>query len=104
MAFHLGLHWNMILGMIRKVFGPIQSKPQKIALRLAGTAVTVYGLYAFIKNNFLSYMFLTSTFVFFDFERPIPLFFTEYLAIMGLFIFLAHYGTKGLQKMIEKKR
>ena len=27
MALHLGLHWNMILGMIRKISGPIQSKP-----------------------------------------------------------------------------
>lgn len=36
--------------------------------------------------------------------RLIPLFFTEYLAIMGLFIFLTHYGTKGLQKMVGKRR
>ena len=75
MSLHLGLHWNRILGMIRKASGPIPSKPLKIALRLAGAAVAVYGLYAFVKNQFLAYMFLTSTFVFFDFERPYLLFF-----------------------------
>lgn len=104
MSLHLGLHWNRILGMIRKASGPIPSKPLKIALRLAGAAVAVYGLYAFVKNQFLAYMFLTSTFVFFDFERPYLLFFTEYLAIMGLFVFLAHYGAKSLQKAAGKRR
>lgn len=103
MALHLGLHWNMILGVIRRAAGPIPSKPLKTALRICGAAIAAYGLYAFVKNQFLSYMFLSSTFVFFDFERPVLLFFTEYIAIMGLFVFLAHYGAKGLQKLTGKK-
>lgn len=111
MALHLGLHWNMILGMVRKATGPVASKPQRILLRIAAALVAGYGLYAFLKNKFLSYMFLTSSFVFFDFERPVLLFFTEYIAIMGLFIFLAHYASKGIQrltgrrkKLVEKKK
>ena len=56
MALHLGLHWNMILGMMRKRFGPV------------------------------------------------PLFFTEYIGIMGLFVFLAHYGGKGLQRMSGRRK
>lgn len=103
MALHLGLHWNMVLGMIRKASGPIQSKLLKLAFRLGGAAAAIYGLYGFLKNQFLSYMFLTTTFVFFDFERPLPLFFTEYLAIMGLFVFLAYYGAKGLHKLSGKR-
>ena len=104
MAFHLDLHWNMILGMMRKMTGPISSKPLKVLLRTGGVVVAVYGLYAFIKNQFLSYMFLTSSFVFFDFERPLPLFFTEYIAIMGMFVLLAYLGTKGLQKLNARKK
>lgn len=98
MALHLGLHWNMILSMVRKTMGPIKSKPKRILLRILAIAIAGYGLYAFIKNQFLSYMFLTSHFVFFDFERPTLLFFTEYIAIMGLFIFLAYYMSKGIQR------
>lgn len=98
MALHLGLHWNMILGIIRKAAGPITSKPLRILLRIAAALVAGYGLYAFLKNQFLSYMFLSSLFVFFDFERPVLLFFTEYIAIMGLFIFLGHYVSKAFQK------
>lgn len=97
MALHLGLHWNMILGMVRKAAGPAESKWKRYVLRIAAAAVAGYGLYAFVKNQFLSYMFLQSHFVFFDFERPTVLFFTEYIAIMGLFVFLAHYISKGVR-------
>lgn len=104
MALHLGLHWNMILGMMRKAAGPISSKPLQVLLRIAAVLVAGYGLYAFLKNQFLSYMFLTSPFVFFDFERPVLLFFTEYIAIMGLFIFLAHYTSKGIQRLDGRRK
>lgn len=98
MVLHLGMHWNMILGMLKKRFGPVTKKPVQMLLRTGGLAIAVYGIYAFLKNQIPSYLFLTSSFVFFDFERPVPLFFTEYLAMMGLFIFLAHYGGKLLRK------
>lgn len=104
MALHLGLHWNMILGMIRKSTGVKTAKPVQIVLRTAGAGIAVYGLYAFFKNQFLSYMFLTSSFVFFDFERPALLFFTEYAAIMGLFVFLAYDATKAMQRRNGKKK
>lgn len=99
MALHLGLHWNMVPGVVRKAAGSAASKRTRIILRVLAALIAGYGLYAFLKNRFLSYMFLTSSFVFFDFERPVPLFFTEYIAIMGLFIFLAHYIAKGMQTL-----
>lgn len=99
MAFHLGLHWNMILGMVRKAVKTVPPRPVHILLRLAAVFIAGYGIYAFGKNQILSYLFLTVHFVFFDFERPILLFFAEYLAIMGLFVFLAHYLSKGLQEL-----
>lgn len=104
MALHLGLHWNMILGMVRKATGPVSSKAMRVILRIVAVLIAGYGLYAFLKNQFLSYMFLTSTFVFFDFERPVLLFFTEYIAIMGMFIFLAHYVSKGVQRLTGKRK
>lgn len=104
MALHLGLHWNMILGMVRKATGPVSSKAMRVILRIVAVLIAGYGLYAFLKNQFLSYMFLTSTFVFFDFERPVLLFFAEYIAIMGLFIFLAHYVSKGVQRLTGKRK
>lgn len=102
MALHLGLHWNMILGMARKALGPVDSKGLRILLPVIAAAVAGYGVYAFLKNQFLSYMFLTSHFVFYDYEKPAILFFAEYMAIMGLFIFLAHYGSRGIQRLSRK--
>lgn len=96
MACHLGLHWNMVLGMARRAFGPVSSGPVRFLLFMAAVFTAGYGAYALIKNQILSYLFLRSHFVFFDYEQPIVLFFAEYTAMMGLFVFLAHYGSKGL--------
>lgn len=104
MALHLGLHWNMILGLVRKASGTALKGPAKIILRTAGAAAAVYGIYAFLKNRIFSYLFLISSFVFFDFERPLPLFFLEYAAMMGLFVFLSYYGTKGLQRLGRNRK
>lgn len=103
MSLHLGLHWNMVLGLARKAAGTTASKPVRILLRIIAAFIAGYGLYAFIKNQFLSYMFLKAHFVFFDFEKPALLFFTDYIAIMGLFCFLGHYISKGLQKVKRNK-
>ena len=46
------------------------------------------------RRNFLTYMFLRSEFVFLDYEEPKLLFLLDYLALMGLCIFIAHYIAK----------
>lgn len=102
MALHLGLHWNMILGMVRKAAGEIFSGQAQMILRIIAALIAGYGFYAFIKNQFLSYMFLTSSFVFFDFNG-LSCFFTEYIAIMDLLIFLTHYTSKGDSKAGRKE-
>lgn len=103
MAFHLGLHWNMILRMAGKKAGAGDNGKKRIMLRLLGIGIALYGAYALVKNQFLSYMFLQSGFVFFDFDRPVLLFAAEYLAIIGLFVCLAHYVGKGIQKRPGRK-
>lgn len=50
------------------------------------------------------YLFLQTHFVFFDFSEPIPLFYLDYLAIMGLFIFLAHTAAKLLRKGFHQQK
>ena len=87
---------------VARAAGPVSSPALRGTLRIGGAAVAVYGLYALVKNQMVSYLLLQSSFVFFDFERPLPLFFTEYLAIMGLFVFLAHYGAWGVQRLTKK--
>ena len=41
-------------------------------------------------------------FVFLDFSEPAPLFYLDYLAMMGMFVFAAHYGMKFLKRNRKK--
>ena len=53
--------------------------------------------YAFLKHRLVDYLFLRTMFVFFDYEQPPLQFLAEYLAMMGLWVFLAHYLGKLLR-------
>lgn len=106
MSLHFGLHWGMIWNLAAaKIFkrNPAQkSKTGKIACFIAGFLIVAYGVYVFIKRDFLTYMLLRTHFVFFDYEESKPVFLLEYLALMGLCIFIAHYGAELLKKINDK--
>lgn len=93
MSMHLGLHWNMIMGMARKIAKRNMPSP----LRIVVAGIAAYGLWAFIRRDFPTYLLLQTHFVFFDFSEPALLFILDYLAIMGLFAALAYYGQKLLR-------
>ncbi|MGI5896395.1 MAG: DUF4405 domain-containing protein [Oscillospiraceae bacterium] len=103
MSLHLGLHWNMILGMSRKAAGiKNKSKSHSIALLIAGLMIAGYGVCAFISRDFLTYLLLKAEFVFLDYSESKILFYIDYLALMGLCIFIAHYCTKMIRKLRKK--
>ncbi|MBR6350354.1 MAG: cytochrome b/b6 domain-containing protein [Lachnospiraceae bacterium] len=54
-------------------------------ISIIAAAVSIYGIYAFIKRGFPGYMFGTMKFAFFDFSEPRVFFFLDYIAIMILF-------------------
>ena len=98
MSLHLGLHGEMFLGMIRNRTKVSASGLQKILLKIPAAAVVLYGLYTLVKTDLLSHMFLKNTFIFFDFERPLFLFFSDYLAMMGMWAVAGHYLSGALRK------
>ena len=99
MSLHLGLHWGMILNVTAKIRKRSKADGSKFAVVpfLAGAAVAAYGLVVFIKRDFLDYMLLKSEFVFMDYEESKLLFFLDYLALMGLCVFVSHYCAKLLK-------
>lgn len=104
MSLHLGLHWNMILGMSRKAAGiKNRSKSRSIITFIAGLTIAGYGMRAFISRDFLTYLLLKTEFVFLDYSESKILFYIDYLALMGLCIFVAHYGSKMIRKVKNKK-
>ena len=94
MSLHLGLHWGMVSGAVKRKFPSVG----KSMMRGAAVLTAAYGMFAFWRNRLPDYLFLRSHFVFFDFEQPLALFFLDYLAIVGLFVCCGYYGGKLLKR------
>ena len=102
MSAHLGLHWGMLLGMVRKAGKTrLSGKPISLLPTVAGALVAAYGAAAMVKRDLATYLFLRSEFVFLDFSESKILFYLDYLAMMGTFIFLSHFAAKLLRKHIR---
>jgi hypothetical protein len=100
MFMHLGLQWGMFIGMFRKVLKISTASPVRtIILRIITIVIAIYGIYVFIKYDFISYLFLQNLFVFFDYDQPLILFLLDYISMIGLFVFVGYYLTKLLQKL-----
>ena len=99
MSLHLGFHWIIMLNLARRI---TSKPPVKWTLRAVGTAIAGYGVYAFIKRELAQYLFLKTQFVFFDFEEPLIFFVLDYMAIMGLFVFIGHYISVILRRVGKK--
>lgn len=92
MSVHLGLHWGMVMNVVKKAAGiSSASKVRSLIVRAVVLAVCCFGGYALIRNNIADYLLMRSQFVFFDMEMPLAVFFAEYLAMMGLWGCLAYY-------------
>lgn len=95
-SLHLGLHWNIMLGMAEKIFHK-SSALRTWAARAVGLSIAGYGVYAFVRRQIGSYMFLKIQFVFFDYEEPLIWFLLDYIAVMGLFVLIGHYLAKAVR-------
>ena len=102
MSLHLGLHWKMILALTSKQLNLKLSRKGKIIIFLLSAFVAVYGIAAFVRRDFAAYLFLKSEFVFFDYGEPKLLFYLDYLTIMELCIFAAHYALSLMRKVFKK--
>lgn len=95
MSAHTGLHWNKEIDAIKKRPKRIQS-----LLRIAIIFLSGYGLYAFISRGLLQRMFLLSEYVFFNYEEPIILVITDYIAIHCMFSYFTYIGKRLIVKQV----
>ncbi len=104
MSVHLGLHWNMFLNMTKKKLSFTEKAKRFSGLPfLLGVFISLYGVWVFLKRDFPLYLFLQSEFVFLDYGEPFWAYYLDYLCLMGLWIFVAHYLTKFLKKPRKNK-
>ena len=100
MSLHLGLHWSMIMGMMRKVFHITTSNLAiKLVLRISTLLISAYGVYAFITEKIIDNLFLQTHFVFFDYEASAVTVFCKYIAMIVLFMAIAYYSTGFIRKI-----
>ena len=104
MAVHLGFPWGMMMARMRNISGVIKpSGIRRVIFRISGIVIAGYGLYVFVTRDLVTYMFLRTQFIFLDYsESPIS-FYIDYLAMMGLFIWIAHYLSVILKKCGKKR-
>lgn len=100
MSVHLGLHWDMAAGMLRRAAGRTSGKPA-LFFRCAGVGIGLYGAYAVWARRIWQYLFLQTEFVWMDPEQSGLRFFLDHLAMMGLFVLLAH-GAAALWRRLRK--
>lgn len=98
MSLHLGLHWSMMMRMAKKRVRNMNYIGTWI-LQVAGFLIAAYGTYAFVKRDIGTYMLMQSHFVFFDYKEPLIFFLADYIASMGLFVWIGHYWTKGIKQL-----
>lgn len=104
MALHLGLHWGRFLGIVRRALRLHQpSRLRRSLLTVIAAGIAVYGITVFFNRDMLTYMLIQTQFVFLDFNEAIPLYYLDYLSMMGAFIFLAYYACVLLRKLSGNK-
>ena len=105
MSVHLGLHWNMAVGMLKKTLPPKKygRAPQWVS-RAAVWLVSGYGVWAFVKREIGVYLLYRSHFVFFNFDETVWAFLADYMAVMMLFAAAGYYLGKRLQAAERRKR
>lgn len=103
MGAHLGLHWGMVLAQVRKVGGKEMGKNGRWALCILAAVMGLYGIRALLVHQIPSYLFLSASFVFFDFTQPPILFFVDHLCIFALFVLVFDCLRRGTNRGVRKR-
>lgn len=103
-SIHLGMHWGMIIGMVRKIPGiPSTNRGRTFAVRVMSVLIAVYGVYAFFERDVGSKLTLYYTYSYWNFNESAMVFFTDYLSIMGVYIFVTYYVLKFVQNQKKQR-
>ena len=68
-----------------------------VVAKLAGIGIAIYGCYIFMDRQCLDYLLMRNQFAMFNNNESALSFYTDYVAMMGAGIFVAHYLTKLLK-------
>ena len=99
-SIHIGLRWVMLKGLLVRALGcsrALYVTPtllMNVAAHLLAISIVIVGVFCFVELDFLAQLTMHVSMNFWDFSRPITLFFGHILAVMGMVIVLTHYLTQ----------
>lgn len=98
-SMHIGIHLN---SAIQKSVS--KSQNIKIIFIALSVIISAFGIYAFVKRDFASYMFLKTQFAFIDFNESLIVFCIEHFSIMWLFGCVSCLFSSHLKKIKMNRR
>lgn len=105
-SIHLGLHWQMFIGMSKKVF-KVQGNAAVIfrwTARVIVLAISASALYIFITRKMWEEMFFLTEFKWFDYEKTLLVYLLENVCLMTMFGAVGHYSKKLISRITIKKQ
>ena len=95
MAIHIGMHWEMIMGVVRKMIGITErSRIRIIVLQIFAVIIVVHGVQASFYRDMGSKLILYSTFDIFNSDESFIKLFSDYLSIVAMYICGVYYAIK----------
>lgn len=103
-AIHLGMHWGMLIGGVRKMTGITgMSRISTIVLRVFVVLIVAHGVQASFDRNVGSKLILYYTFDYWNPDESVIKLFLDYLSIMGIYICGTYYVLKIASKKEKTK-
>lgn len=99
-GLHLGLHWSLFLGMMKRACQGRAANAAVLAGRVVLAAVFAFGAYQFVARGLWMELFMLREFAFLDYGEPLAFFFASYAAILAAWAAVTHYLNKAI-KVIE---
>ena len=104
MSIHLGLHWSVFLGMVKRMkASPTVGMIVRWFLRIVVLGIAVYGMVVFVQRHFYEELFLLTEFKLFDYDTPPFLYLLQTLCVSVLFVSVTYYMRK-VSVLIKKSR
>ncbi len=103
MSFHIGLHWQAVLGRFGAVRRTGDPRKRRFFVRGLLILVSVYGAFAFFRRHFPEYLFLRTQFVFFDAGEALIFYELDMVAVMVLFAAIGYAAVCLLAKVTGQK-
>ena len=91
-SIHLGMHWAMIVGIVRTLAGASENQLQTLVLRGMAITIAAFGVQGLIAINVSSKLLTQFRLEFWDFQTATATFFWHHITIIGLGAVVGHYG------------